>query len=33
MQAIVYHGNKDIRLENIPEPSPAPGEVKLRITN
>ena len=33
MQAIVYHGNKDIRLENIPEPSPAPGQVKLRITN
>jgi (R,R)-butanediol dehydrogenase/meso-butanediol dehydrogenase/diacetyl reductase len=33
MQAIVYHDNKDIRLEDIPEPSPGPGEVKLRITN
>jgi (R,R)-butanediol dehydrogenase/meso-butanediol dehydrogenase/diacetyl reductase len=32
MQAIVYHGNKDIRLEEIPEPVPGPGEVKLRIT-
>ena len=33
MKAIVYHGNKDIRLEDIPEPSPAPGEVKIRVTN
>jgi len=33
MKAIVYHGNKDIRLEEIPEPSPGPGEVKIRITN
>jgi (R,R)-butanediol dehydrogenase/meso-butanediol dehydrogenase/diacetyl reductase len=32
MQAIVYHDNKDIRLEDIPEPVPGPGEVKLRIT-
>lgn len=32
MQAIVYHNNKDIRLEDIPEPIPGPGEVKLRIT-
>ena len=33
MQAIVYHGNKDIRLDDIPEPVPGPGEVKLRVTN
>jgi (R,R)-butanediol dehydrogenase/meso-butanediol dehydrogenase/diacetyl reductase len=33
MQAIVYHGNKDIRLQEFPEPQPRPGEVKLRITN
>ena len=33
MKAIVYHGNKDIRLEDIPEPSPDPGEVKIRVTN
>ncbi len=32
MQAIVYHDNKDLRFEDIPEPSPGPGEVKLRIT-
>ncbi|HIM60900.1 MAG TPA: butanediol dehydrogenase [Dehalococcoidia bacterium] len=32
MQAIVYHDNKDIRLEEVPEPVPGPGEVKLRIT-
>jgi (R,R)-butanediol dehydrogenase / meso-butanediol dehydrogenase / diacetyl reductase len=32
MQAIRYHGNKDIRLEDIPEPVPRAGEVKLRIT-
>ncbi len=33
MKAIVYHDNKDIRLEDIPEPIPGPGEVKLRVTN
>ena len=33
MKAIVYHDNKDIRLEDIPEPSPGPGEVKIRVTN
>ncbi len=32
MQAIVYHNNKDLRLEDIPEPTPGSGEVKLRIT-
>ena len=31
MKALVYHGNKDLRLEDIPEPQPGPGEVKLRI--
>ena len=31
MKALVYHGNKDLRLEEIPEPQPGPGEVKLRI--
>ena len=33
MQAIVYHGNKDIRLDDIPEPRTGSGEVKLRVTN
>ena len=31
MRAMVYHGNKDLRLETVPEPDPAPGEVKLRV--
>ena len=31
MRAMVYHGNKDLRLESVPDPIPAPGEVKLRI--
>jgi len=32
MKALVFHGNKDIRLEtNWPEPQPKPGEVKLRM--
>ncbi len=33
MQALVYHGNKDIRLEDVPEPNPAPGEVKVKLTH
>ena len=32
MQAIVYHNNKDLRLEEIPDPKPGPGDVKIRIT-
>ena len=31
MKAMVYHGNKDLRYETVDEPSPGPGEVKLRI--
>lgn len=31
MKAIVYHGNRDLRIENIPEPYPNAEEVKLRI--
>ena len=31
MKALVYHGNKDLRLEAVPDPVPAPGEIKLRI--
>lgn len=31
MKALVYHGNKDLRVEDVPEPSPAPGWVKLRV--
>jgi (R,R)-butanediol dehydrogenase / meso-butanediol dehydrogenase / diacetyl reductase len=32
MQALVYYGNRDIRLEPFPEPSKLPpGEVRLRV--
>jgi (R,R)-butanediol dehydrogenase/meso-butanediol dehydrogenase/diacetyl reductase len=31
MRALVYHGNRDLRLENVPEPEPGPDEVKIRI--
>lgn len=31
MRAIVYYGREDVRFEDIPEPSPKPGEVKLRV--
>ena len=31
MKAIVYHGNKDLRLESVPAPAPGPGEVSLRV--
>ena len=31
MKAMVYHGNKDLRLESVAEPEPAPGEAKLCI--
>ncbi len=33
MQALRYHGNKDIRLEDIPAPQPADGEVRVRVTH
>ena len=31
MRAIVYHGREDVRFDDIPEPSPKAGEVKLRV--
>ena len=31
MKALVYHGNKDLRLESVPDPRPGAGEVKMRI--
>ena len=33
MRALRIHGNKDIRLEDIPEPVPGEREARLRITN
>jgi (R,R)-butanediol dehydrogenase/meso-butanediol dehydrogenase/diacetyl reductase len=31
MRALVYHGRKDLRYEDFPDPSLAPGEVLLRV--
>ena len=31
MKAMVYHGNRDVRLRDVEEPHPGPGEAKLRI--
>ena len=31
MRAAVYHGVKDIRVEDVPEPNTGPGEVKVKV--
>ena len=31
MRAAVYHGARDIRIEHVPRPRPAPGEVLVRV--
>jgi (R,R)-butanediol dehydrogenase/meso-butanediol dehydrogenase/diacetyl reductase len=31
MRAAVFHGREDLRLEDVPEPTPRAGEVKLRV--
>jgi (R,R)-butanediol dehydrogenase/meso-butanediol dehydrogenase/diacetyl reductase len=31
MRAAVFHGREDLRLEEVPEPTPGAGEVKLRV--
>src|SRR6476619_2564570 len=31
MRAAVYHGRRDLRLEDVPEPVPQAGDVKLRV--
>ena len=31
MRAAVYYGNRDLRLQSVPEPEPGPGDVKLRV--
>ena len=31
MKAIRYYGNKDLRFDEVPEPVPASGEMKLRV--
>lgn len=32
MKALRYYGNRDIRLEELPKPSPAAGEVLLKVS-
>ena len=32
MQALRWYGRKDLRLEDIPEPSPGVGEVKIKVS-
>jgi (R,R)-butanediol dehydrogenase/meso-butanediol dehydrogenase/diacetyl reductase len=31
MKALRWHGREDIRYEDVPEPSPGPGQVKARV--
>jgi (R,R)-butanediol dehydrogenase/meso-butanediol dehydrogenase/diacetyl reductase len=31
MKALRWHGRKDLRYEDVPEPSPGPGQVKAKI--
>ncbi len=31
MRAALYYGPGDVRVENVPEPSPGPGEVQVRV--
>ena len=30
MRAALYHGPGDVRFEDVPEPDPGPGDVKIR---
>lgn len=32
MHALTYHGRRDLRLEEIDQPAPGPGEVLIRVT-
>jgi (R,R)-butanediol dehydrogenase/meso-butanediol dehydrogenase/diacetyl reductase len=31
MRAMVYHGNRDLRLEVVPDPTPTPGDALLKV--
>lgn len=31
MKAAMYHGRRDIRIEDVPEPETGPGQVKVRV--
>ena len=32
MKALRWYARKDVRYEDVPEPSPGPGQVKVRIS-
>jgi (R,R)-butanediol dehydrogenase/meso-butanediol dehydrogenase/diacetyl reductase len=32
MKALRWHGRRDLRLDDVPEPAPGPGELKIRVT-
>ena len=32
MKALRWYGRKDLRYEDIPEPSPGPGQLKVKIS-
>jgi threonine dehydrogenase-like Zn-dependent dehydrogenase len=31
MKAAIYHGIRDLRVEDVPEPNPGRGEVKVKV--
>ena len=31
MKAVLYHGIRDLRLEEVPVPAPGPGEVVVKV--
>ena len=33
MRAARYHGVRDVRIEDIAEPEPGPGQVKVRVAS
>ena len=32
MRAAVYYGNKKLEIEDVPEPTPGDGQVKVRVS-
>lgn len=33
MKALIYYGRRDIRLEDVPTPSPNEGEIRIKVTD
>jgi (R,R)-butanediol dehydrogenase/meso-butanediol dehydrogenase/diacetyl reductase len=31
MKAAVFHGREDVRVDDVPEPKPGPGQVKIKV--